>query len=170
MLSLEKVLASLPPALQKVFEDSRVTELMINSPDSVWYERGGCLYPVYTEGLTSRDLEATALAIARPLGLDANKTAPIVDARLPDGSRVAIACPPHRGNLRSLDPALREPALDGRYAGRGRLSAPRGLGARRAGFERAIQHPHIRGNRNRQDNAARRSRTSSERAWPGDPC
>ena len=94
MLSLEKVLASLPPALQKVFEDSRVTELMINSPDSVWYERGGCLYPVYTEGLTSRDLEATALAIARPLGLDANKTAPIVDARLPDGSRVAIACPP----------------------------------------------------------------------------
>ena len=94
MLSLEKVLASLPPPLQKVFEDSRVTELMINSPDSVWYERGGRLYPLYTEGLTSRDLEATALAIARPLGLDANKTAPIVDARLPDGSRVAIACPP----------------------------------------------------------------------------
>ena len=94
MLSLEEVLAELPAKLQKVFEDSRVTELMINSPESVWYERDGCLYPVYTEGLTSRDLEATAMKIARPLGLDANKTAPIVDARLPDGSRVAIACPP----------------------------------------------------------------------------
>ena len=94
MIPLEEVLASLPAKLQKVFEDSRVTELMINSPDSVWYERDGCLYPVYTEGLTSRDLEATAMKIARPLGLDANKTAPIVDARLPDGSRVAIACPP----------------------------------------------------------------------------
>ena len=34
------------------------------------------------------------MRIARPLGLDADKRAPIVDARLPDGSRVAIACPP----------------------------------------------------------------------------
>ena len=94
MLSLGEVLTALPDRLQKVFEDSRVTELMINSPDSVWYERDGCLYPVPTHGLTQRDLKATAMRIARPLGLDADKRAPIVDARLPDGSRVAIACPP----------------------------------------------------------------------------
>ena len=95
MLSLDEVLAALPERLQKVFEDGGVTELMINSPDSVWYERGGCLYPVVdTDSLTERDLKTTALRIARPLGLDADKRAPIVDARLPDGSRVAIACPP----------------------------------------------------------------------------
>ena len=94
MLSLEEVLTNLPTRLKKVFEDSRVTELMINSPDSAWFERDGCLYPVLTDGLTARDLEATVKRIAHPLGLDVGKRAPIVDARLPDGSRVAIACPP----------------------------------------------------------------------------
>ena len=99
-LSLDEVLAALPKRLQKVFEDSSVTELMINSPDSVWFEKAGCLYPVYTdktpkaEALTERMLDATVKRIARPLGFDADKKSPIVDARLPDGSRVAIACPP----------------------------------------------------------------------------
>ncbi len=99
-LSLEEVLAALPKRLQKVFEDSSVTELMINSPNSVWFEKEGCLYPVYTdktpkaEALTERMIDAFVKRIARPLGFDADKKAPIVDARLPDGSRVAIACPP----------------------------------------------------------------------------
>ncbi len=93
-LSLDEVLAALPEPLRKVFEDDRVTELMINSPDAVFYERGGRLFPVATEGLMARDIETTAIRIARPLGLDADKLAPVVDARLPDGSRVAIACPP----------------------------------------------------------------------------
>ncbi len=98
--SLDEVLAALPKRLQKVFEDGTVTELMINSPDSVWFEKDGCLYPVYTdktpkaEALTERMLDATVKRIARPLGFDADKKSPIVDARLPDGSRVAIACPP----------------------------------------------------------------------------
>ena len=39
-------------------------------------------------------LDTTVKRIARPLGFDADKKSPIVDARLPDGSRVAIACPP----------------------------------------------------------------------------
>ena len=99
-LSLDEVLAALPKRLQKVFEDSSVTELMINSPSSVWFEKEGCLYPVYTdktpkaEALTERMLDATVKRIVRPLGFDADKKSPIVDARLPDGSRVAIACPP----------------------------------------------------------------------------
>ena len=99
-LSLEEVLAALPKRLRKVFEDSSVTELMINSPSSVWFEKEGCLYPVYTdktpkaEALTERMLDTTVKRIARPLGFDADKKSPIVDARLPDGSRVAIACPP----------------------------------------------------------------------------
>ena len=99
-LPLEEVLSALPKRLRKVFEDGTVTELMINSPDSVWFEKDGCLYPVYTdktpraERLTERMIDATVKRMARPLGLDADKKSPIVDARLPDGSRVAIACPP----------------------------------------------------------------------------
>ena len=121
-LSLEEVLAALPKRLQKVFEDSSVTELMINSPSSVWFEKEGCLYPVYTdktpkaEALTERMLDTTVKRIARPLGFDADKKSPIVDARLPDGSRVAIACPPHHRELFSLDPPLRQPSLDRREA------------------------------------------------------
>ncbi len=94
MLSLDQVLASLPTALRQVFDDPSVTELTINSPDSVWCERGGRLYPVPAEGLTEKDIAAAALRIARPLGLDADQRAPIADARLEDGSRVAIAAPP----------------------------------------------------------------------------
>lgn len=93
-LSLDEVLAALPERLRQVFDDPRVTELMINSPNSVFYERGGRLFPVDRCSVAERDLEATAMRIARPLGLDADRSAPIVDARLPDGSRVAIACPP----------------------------------------------------------------------------
>ena len=99
-LSLDEVLAALPKRLRKVFDDSSVTELMINSPSSVWFEKEGCLYPVYTDktskadALTERMLDTTVKRIARPLGFDADQKSPIVDARLPDGSRVAIACPP----------------------------------------------------------------------------
>ena len=99
-LSLDEVLATLPERLQEVFKDPSVTELMINSPSSVWYERHGCLYPVYTEKtpmaeeLTNRMVDAFVKRIARPMGFDADSKSPIVDARLPDGSRVAIACPP----------------------------------------------------------------------------
>ena len=99
-LPLNEVLASLPKRLRKVFEDPSVTELMINSPDSVWFEKEGCLYPVYTgkapraEVFTEKMIDTFVKRVARPLGFDADRKSPIVDARLPDGSRVAIACPP----------------------------------------------------------------------------
>ena len=93
-MTLDEVISALPARLRKVFENPRVTELMINSPDSVWYELDGCLRPVYTEGLTARGLETVAKRVAHPLGLNVDARSPVVDARLPDGSRVAIACPP----------------------------------------------------------------------------
>ena len=45
-------------------------------------------------GLTAEVIYAAAIHIARPLGLEAGEKVPIVDARLDDGSRVAIALPP----------------------------------------------------------------------------
>ena len=94
MLSLDIVLAALPEPLRQVLENPRVTELMINSPDAVFCEIEGCLRPVDADGLTARKLESTSKRIAHPLGLNVGARSPIVDARLPDGSRVAIACPP----------------------------------------------------------------------------
>ena len=81
------------PGLEAVLEDPQVSELMINGPGNVWVERGGELEPIEAPALTAAALYRAAIHIARPLGLDP-ATRPILDARLDDGSRVAICTPP----------------------------------------------------------------------------
>ena len=94
MPALERVLSLLPAAVRKAFADETVTELMINGPGRYFVERGGGLVEIAAEGLAAEDVYAAAIHIARPLGLEAGEKVPIVDARLDDGSRVAIALPP----------------------------------------------------------------------------
>lgn len=79
--------------LEQVAEDPAVTEIMVNGPGPVWIERRGRVEP------TGVDLDADAIAlliedIVGPLGLRVDRSSPIVDARLPDGSRVNIVVPP----------------------------------------------------------------------------
>ena len=81
------------PGLEDVLEDPDVSEIMINGPHNVWIEGHGKLYSHDAPLLTAAALQRAAIHIARPLGLDP-ATAPIVDARLDDGSRVAICVPP----------------------------------------------------------------------------
>ena len=81
------------PGLEDVLEDPEVSEIMINGPHNVWIEGHGKLYSHEAPLLTAAALQRAAIHIARPLGLDP-ATAPIVDARLNDGSRVAICVPP----------------------------------------------------------------------------
>ena len=81
------------PGLEDVLEDPDVSEIMINGPHNVWIEGHGKLYSHEAPLLTAAALQRAAIHIARPLGLDP-ATAPIVDARLVDGSRVAICVPP----------------------------------------------------------------------------
>ena len=81
------------PGLEEVLEDPEVSEIMINGPHNVWIEGHGKLYSHEAPLLTASALQRAAIHIARPLGLDP-ATAPIVDARLEDGSRVAICVPP----------------------------------------------------------------------------
>ena len=81
------------PGLESLLEDPAVSEIMINGPANVWVERGGRLEPHDAPGLTAAWLHRAAIHIARPLGLDP-ATRPILDARLEDGSRVAICTPP----------------------------------------------------------------------------
>ena len=66
---------------------------MINGPANVWVERAGTLEPHEAPALTAAWLHRAAIHIARPLGLDP-AARPILDARLDDGSRVAICTPP----------------------------------------------------------------------------
>ena len=81
------------PGLEALLEDPAVSEIMINGPANVWVERGGRLEPFEASGLTAAWLHRAAIHIARPLGLDPAQR-PVLDARLEDGSRVAICTPP----------------------------------------------------------------------------
>ncbi|MCY3698693.1 MAG: ATPase, T2SS/T4P/T4SS family [Gemmatimonadetes bacterium] len=86
-------LAPFLPGLESLLEDAQVSEIMINGPGNVWVERSGKLEPHDAPGLTAAWLHRAAIHIARPLGLDP-AARPILDARLEDGSRVAICTPP----------------------------------------------------------------------------
>ena len=81
------------PGLEAALDDPDVSEIMINGPGNVWLESHGRLRPIDTPQLNAAALERAAIHIARPLGLDP-ATTPILDARLDDGSRVAICVPP----------------------------------------------------------------------------
>ena len=81
------------PGLESALEDSEVSEIMINGPANVWVERAGRLAAYEAPDLDGAALFRAAIHIARPLGLDP-ASSPIVDARLDDGSRVAICVPP----------------------------------------------------------------------------
>ena len=81
------------PGLESALEDSEVSEIMINGPGNVWIERAGRLAAYEAPDLDEAALLRAAIHIARPLGLDP-ASSPLVDARLDDGSRVAICVPP----------------------------------------------------------------------------
>ena len=81
------------PGLESVLEDEDVSEIMINGPGNVWVESRGGIREHPAPALDGAALERAAIQIARPLGLDP-ASSPILDARLDDGSRVAICVPP----------------------------------------------------------------------------
>ncbi len=95
-----------------LLEDESVTEVMIN-PDAVFAERGGRLEAVPRVRVTPMQVRQAALAIARGLGDDISEERPLLDARLPDGSRIAAALPPC---------SFGGPAMTIRKFGRRRLS------------------------------------------------
>nr|WP_283251115.1 CpaF family protein [Rhabdothermincola salaria] len=79
--------------LEPLLADPAVDEVMVNGGGEVWVERHGRL--VSTELVLA---EATTLALAErivaPLGLHVDRANPLVDARLPDGSRVNVVVRP----------------------------------------------------------------------------
>ena len=81
------------PGLASVLEDDEVSELMVNGPETAFVERGGRMTRMRVPALDEAAVLRAAVQIARPLGRDPH-TEPIIDARLGDGSRVAICSPP----------------------------------------------------------------------------
>ena len=81
------------PGLEAALDDPDVSEMMINGPGNVWLEAHGRLRQIAAPALDAKALDRAAIHIARPLGLDP-AVSPVLDARLGDGSRVAICVPP----------------------------------------------------------------------------
>lgn len=93
MTGFELILPFLRP-IEALILDPGVSEVMVNGADRVFIERGGYLSPVAVTGLTEKFLLVAVKNIARRLGDDISETSPILDSRLPDGSRVAAVLPP----------------------------------------------------------------------------
>jgi pilus assembly protein CpaF len=80
--------------IEPLLQDEAVTEVMVNSPDRVFYEKEGVLF---LSDRTFRDDDHIMRLIDKivsPLGRRIDESSPMVDARLPDGSRVNAIIPP----------------------------------------------------------------------------
>jgi pilus assembly protein CpaF len=71
-------------------DDPAVSEVLINGPDQIYVERKGHLTRVPEKFENEDDLVAAAKNIAQFVGKRLTREAPMVDARLPDGSRVHL--------------------------------------------------------------------------------
>jgi len=80
--------------IQIFLQDPTVTEIMVNNPDTIFIERAGKLYPTDRRFLDEAHLLRVIDKIAGQVGRRVDEASPMVDARLPDGSRVnAIISP-----------------------------------------------------------------------------
>src|SRR5690349_4398286 len=79
--------------LEPLLADPDVTEIMVNGPGRAYVERRGQIEPVAL-ALDADDIVRLAQRIVAPLGLRLDRSAPIADARLADGSRLHAVLPP----------------------------------------------------------------------------
>jgi pilus assembly protein CpaF len=93
MNGFEVILPFLKPIEHLILDDS-ISEVMVNGPDRIFIEKSGFLEQVKGVSLGERSLLVAVKNIARRLGDDVSETKPILDSRLPDGSRVAAVIPP----------------------------------------------------------------------------
>ena len=93
MNGFEMILPFLKPIEHLILDDS-ISEVMVNGPDRIFIERAGLLEQVEDVSLGDKSLMVAVKNIARRLGDDISESKPILDSRLPDGSRVAAVIPP----------------------------------------------------------------------------
>ena len=93
MNSFELILPYLRP-IEHLILDPEVSEIMVNASGCVFLEREGILERLPDVTIPERQRQAAVRNIARLLGDDISEEKPMLDSRLPDGSRVAAVMPP----------------------------------------------------------------------------
>jgi pilus assembly protein CpaF len=80
--------------LERLLEDDSVTEIMVNGPYDVWVERAGQLHQTPAHFSDESHLRRILNKMVAQVGRRIDESSPMVDARLPDGSRVNAVIPP----------------------------------------------------------------------------
>ena len=80
--------------MQYLLNDPTISEIMVNSPSDIFIERKGKICRSRRKFVDEGHVMNIVDRIVRPLGKTANARTPMVDGRLPDGSRVNIVIPP----------------------------------------------------------------------------
>lgn len=88
--------------MQRYLDDPSVTEIMVNRADQIYVERNGQLFLTDTKFTNEDALRRVIERIVTRIGRRIDESSPLVDARLPDGSRVNAIIPPLAVNGASL--------------------------------------------------------------------
>jgi Flp pilus assembly CpaF family ATPase len=80
--------------IEPYLRDHDITEVMINGADSIYVERAGLLHKVDGQFNDETHLRRTIDKIVARVGRRIDESSPMVDARLPDGSRINAVVPP----------------------------------------------------------------------------
>ncbi len=100
--------------LEPLLRDPKISDILVNDKDHVFVEKGGLLQKVNTSFRDDRHLMQIIDRIVSRVGRRVDESSPMVDARLPDGSRVNAIIPPL---------ALDGPSMSIRRFGTGPLAA-----------------------------------------------
>ncbi len=92
-MGFELILPFLRP-IEHLILDEEISEIMVNGSGRIFIECSGSLIEVPGAHLTEKNLQVAVRNIARALGDEINEQRPLLDSRLPDGSRVAAVIPP----------------------------------------------------------------------------
>ena len=92
-MSWDVIIPFLRP-IEPLLRDPEITDILVNGSARVFAEKAGRMYEVPGVTIPEKSLQVAVRNIARLLGDDINEEKPILDARLPDGSRVAAVFPP----------------------------------------------------------------------------
>ena len=80
--------------LEDLLRDPEITEIMVNNKDHIYVERQGKIELTTKKFISNEQVRAVIERIVAPLGRRIDESVPMVDARLPDGSRVNAIIPP----------------------------------------------------------------------------
>ncbi|MFQ6172842.1 CpaF family protein, partial [Oryzobacter sp. R7] len=112
--------------LEPLLRDPEITEIMVNGADSIYVERSGKIYPVDAHFSSEAHLRRVIDKIVGRVGRRIDEASPLVDARLPDGSRVNAVIAPIAldGAMLTIRKFSADPYTDADLIAFGTISVP----------------------------------------------